>query len=1200
MTSSGHFSPLVVIEPAVTRTSDPNNRLKDRLAREPTFIFAVPEIERADSLEAITKQIKRKKMINKYKKIIKREGTDHVAKKSIPLLRPMNVYKPDQGDEEYAPFRRFDEEKSENKPHYESRYRHLAKMIPDRSTSDLLNRPKPLPRNSEVGHAQKQSPIKNERRSTKYSSRLSTSSPHNVEETNDSSRLSTPSPTRHIEDTKKAGNSNSDSKGRTDKYSSTLSRHRRSLQAEAEKESEKRSLSSHARLCSDEEHLLLSPSNSTQYFSATGNSLESKGNSKISLTSIAASIDATASPDGIIAFGAVVDHLTKGGSIMNAKRVYKKEVLMRDQYRSEDPIEANYNKADLHKGKLPHRCESHKGTSSDNNDVIGDSDVVDFDSEDESSASTFEVDKYATNTNEGVCDEDDYPNLVEEENDWCVPGETTEDEGASTLLCRSESDSVGFLSDPFGSMGTSTRVCRSESISVGFLSDPFETPFSEDYTYFETDFHETSFETINNDSIGSDSFDFESDSEDSSSEGGSPFFPSSSTITSYCSFAEPNEHKALEPETKTKKLLKIFQGKKRSKEEANADSQDFLVDRLPNSFNDDNNENINTHNTGIAAKEYPSQITKTAMKNSVVLDSFQDGYQDAPLKSAGNQTTTNANNNGRSGNVKSDVRVPKEMTGIHRGSNGDCPDPLYTSENNIKAKPVGILKNVPYKDIKNVPNDSNLADGLETFDMTEKSTEKSYTQHISSGHSVVEPDDDDDTICGGSLSMESIVSIDDLLEGLETGLENAAQFTTDSFRSARSIFFSDDGSCNVQEMTAADDFEEQLKFIEEPEESCSKQFTPSLHDDTAVSLPASTSPGATNPKESWVFPEYADCDEEEGFAIKNASQLSHAHEAIVTPPSSTKKKRKPLRKRIPFLQLKKAGASEAVAVATATKANTSNKEESDLLDDVYEVGIIVYNRENTVMDIAEYNNLLEPKPLFDTDEGEALIKMIASCDLTMAAESAAEEPQRILVDNLLSMGTICCGGISAGKKLIEIPRNKIGILCSDQLNIDNPSESKYGYNRIVDNQSKAEGQTVPSSQNVDDKSDRCGISIGLVKKVIQEGLSSENQIEQDQNWSEDIGPFLVDFGTFLGGLVTSEPALGGSQEKAEEKEETTEEKRQVPADAITTIIQPPIELVLDDVNHDHDHDHNNSNNNNSLRSRGGRSIFRKRSKPVLL
>jgi len=310
MASSGHFSPLVVIEPAIARTTDPNSRLIKQLAREPTFVFAVPEIEGSDSLQAITKQIKRKKMINKYKKSINREGTDHVAKKSIPLLRPMNVSKSDRGDEEYAPFRRFDEEKGQNKPRYDNHYRHLANSSHDRSTSYLLNRPKPLPRNSEVGYA-KQSPIKNEGRSTKYSSRLSTSSPRNVEETNHSSRLSTPSPTRHVEETKKASNINSDSKGRTDKYSSTLSRHRRSLQAEAEEESEKRSLSSHARLFSDGEHQLLSPSNSTQYFSATGNSLESKGNSKKSLTSLAASLDSTASPDGIIAFGAVgILHLT--------------------------------------------------------------------------------------------------------------------------------------------------------------------------------------------------------------------------------------------------------------------------------------------------------------------------------------------------------------------------------------------------------------------------------------------------------------------------------------------------------------------------------------------------------------------------------------------------------------------------------------------------------------------------------------------------------------------------------------------------------------------------------------------------------------------------------------------------------------------------------------------------------------------------
>jgi hypothetical protein len=1259
MASYGHFSPLVVIEPAMKRTNDPNNRLKEQLSREPIFVFAVPEIEVADSLEAITKQIKRKK-VNKYKNIVKREGTDHVAKKSIPLLRPAYVSKSDRhyydngnsidnikGGEQYAPFRRFDEEQSQNKPRYDHRYRHLAKSSHDRSTSYLLNRPKPLPRYSEVEYAQKQSPITNEGRSNKYSSRLSTPSPRNVEETKHSSHLSTPSP-RNVEETKKPGNS-SDSKGRTDKYSSTLSRHRRSLEVEAEEDYEKRSLSSQAMLLTDGDHQLLSPSNSTQYFSATGNSLESKGNSKQSLSSLASSLDATASPDGIIAFGAVVDHLTKGGSIMNANRVYKKEVLMRDQYRTEDPIEANYNKVELHKGKLPQtfveqreyrydhsskgapRDESHKGISFDDNDVNEDSDIVDSEDEDESSVSTFEVDRYATTTNDCVCDEDDYPNPVEEENDWCVPGQTTEDEGTSTLVCRSESVSDGFLSDPFASMGTSTMVCRSESVSVGFLSDPSATPFSEgsvDYTDFDTDFRGTTFETSDNDSICSDSFDSESDSEDSSSEGVSHFLPSSSTITTYRSFAERNQPKASENKTKTKKLLNIFQGKKRPKE-ANVDSQGFLVDRLPDSFEDDNNENINTHNThkfqekgnAIAAKQHPRHITKTSMKNSVMLDS----YQDVPLKSAGNQTTTNTKNTGHSDNRKSDIRAPKQMD---RPAPKLISDPRFASENNDKTKPAGILKQGLFQDIKaaatetKAPNDSALADGLATFDMTEKSTEKSYTQHLSSDLPAVESDGEDETICGGSLSMESIVSIDDLLEGLEIGLENAAQFTTDSFRSARSIFFPHDGSCGVQGMTAADDFEEQLKFIEEPEESYSKLFTPTLHD-KPVPVPVSTPSGTANPKEIWV-PEYADCDEgleerEEGFATKNTSQLSPAHEAIATPPPSSKKKRKPLRKRIPFLQLKKAGASESGAAATAAKPDKSTEEESDLLDDDYEVGIIVYNRENTVMDIAGYNNLLNPKPLFDIDEGEALLKMITSCDLTMAAESAAEEPQRMLVDHLLSMGTLCCGGISAGRKMIAIPRNKIGILCSDQLvilqdNTEDPNESKCSYNRKVGNQSKAEGQIMSSSQNVnvDDESNKRGISIGLVKKVKAEGLSSENAIDEDENWSEDIGPFLVDFGAYIGGLVTAKPAPEGSEEEARKativgEEPSVEEKKRVPsssttaeADVVTTVkgekdcLQSPIELILDDCNHNQ----NNNNNNNSLRSRGGQSIFSRKKRSV--
>jgi hypothetical protein len=390
-----------------------------------------------------------------------------------------------------------------------------------------------------------------------------------------------------------------------------------------------------------------------------------------------------------------------------------------------------------------------------------------------------------------------------------------------------------------------------------------------------------------------------------------------------------------------------------------------------------------------------------------------------------------------------------------------------------------------------------------------------------------------------------------------------------------------------------------------------------------VPVPVSTPSGTANPKEIWV-PEYADCDEgleerEEGFATKNTSQLSPAHEAIATPPPSSKKKRKPLRKRIPFLQLKKAGASESGAAATAAKPDKSTEEESDLLDDDYEVGIIVYNRENTVMDIAGYNNLLNPKPLFDIDEGEALLKMITSCDLTMAAESAAEEPQRMLVDHLLSMGTLCCGGISAGRKMIAIPRNKIGILCSDQLvilqdNTEDPNESKCSYNRKVGNQSKAEGQIMSSSQNVnvDDESNKRGISIGLVKKVKAEGLSSENAIDEDENWSEDIGPFLVDFGAYIGGLVTAKPAPEGSEEEARKativgEEPSVEEKKRVPsssttaeADVVTTVkgekdcLQSPIELILDDCNHNQ----NNNNNNNSLRSRGGQSIFSRKKRSV--
>ena len=79
-----------------------------------------------------------------------------------------------------------------------------------------------------------------------------------------------------------------------------------------------------------------------------------------------------------------------------------------------------------------------------------------------------------------------------------------------------------------------------------------------------------------------------------------------------------------------------------------------------------------------------------------------------------------------------------------------------------------------------------------------------------------ESENDDDSICGGSISLESITSLDETIESLIGGLENVAKLATDlaadSMRSARSLLFSDDID-HHPEMTAADEFEELEAFF---------------------------------------------------------------------------------------------------------------------------------------------------------------------------------------------------------------------------------------------------------------------------------------------------------------------------------------------------------------------------------------------------
>lgn len=751
--------------------------------------------------------------------------------------------------------------------------------------------------------------------------------------------------------------------GRYNKYKETLSQHRRKVHCE-EAETEMRSSSSHARLMSD------SQDNSTQYFSTSSRSTRSGKFSKASnksnatkLTSIASSLKTGASASEVLAFGAVVEHLTKGGSLMSAKKVFQKEVHNLDKYKSVDSYKSSKSRgrnAEL-RGKLLNTKISNDEKSMelalDNitlleelslDDKVHDGNKAKTVKKGDDSISTAKGDKYITK----IKDQE------EEEDDWCFK---------FTKAPKKEKD--GATNDVGTKIASKVPVTLEDDGTVGS----------------NTNFDETICET----SFGSGS-ETESYSCESDSEGTYTYNADDDTATyrTYSSCSTDRKHHRK----KTKNFFRMLKGKKRTKKRKSDNRRLFQVDRLPDSFDDENDENANTGN----------HSKRTSVRS--------------------------------------------------RGSE-------YRKEK-------GKMENVEARTLKGSDHGMGWKIGISNLDKVigaKVETSGAHSKDNEAEKSLVscESENDEDSICGGSIAMESITSLDETIESLIGGLENVAKFATDSMRSARSILFPDEND-EFPGMTAADEFEAEIKTIEEPEENAivPEEREPKSTAITPENPPCQSSESAREEPDAKEIPEEKN---EEVSSSKTGAKMSIQRIASV----GVSKKPKLFRKKMSFLKSKK------------PEAQTKSYENDLYIDEneSYEVVIDVYNREtesienekkekNDIHGVKANENIstemfLDPKPLMDIEEEEPAHNRMASGEkkkpsIVLNAPTSTEK----MMADLLSTGQMCCGKVSIDQKVIasslqkqlETARGKIVLSCDNlQLGRNPDIDPKETVVRPLDN-----------------------------------------------------------------------------------------------------------------------------------------------------
>lgn len=1220
--------PLVLLDPDSTFADDPSSLYADDPSNltvlerddDPSFLLGVPQIESDDSLEAMAKGTKPTRS-NKYKKIMEQNRIHHVEEKYLPVLQPMYVsksgqyrrkheevagldrYKPNNTfskpghwrqdrygshnnveasdssryqladgikngvtkREKFAPFRRFDGNRSKtNQPSQQERYRNEQKHrhyesinVDSKSNKFLSNRPKPLPFDSDwKGHSLQQN--SNEKKGNGFLSRTS-------------------------------GNSNSGSigsgTGKSNKYSMTLSQHRRSFPVEIEEESGRRSHSSHARLLSDGDEGLVAPSgsiSSTQYYSANSQSgrnsrtcgLKRESSKQSHKSSLASSLNAGASPDEILAFGAVLDHLTKGGSIMNANKVYKKEVRVLDKYRTGSAAaKANYKKPPTFVKKYENKYDERTvGDENEEDTEFGTEYGTDYETEyetvyetdydevsrqetnGEDSVSTFKGDKYATtkankkNNNKG-----------EDDSAWYTADEDIDDKMANFPVGSKKKN----VFDPFAPPVNEESVIEE---SVDSRSN------------FESQFHSDSDSDSDDDSLFSDE-DFSADE--------SATYQSYSTISSYHSNREKSRFPVQTKKKKSNKkknLLHMLKGKKENDSDGNFVA---FVDRLPDAFEDDNDENINVSNKPkrqlkkiggaiFSKKQYPKQ------SNPIALDKMH-------------KTTANQNSDNKlKSNQRSSKETKNDLFNAPRKKHGMGTKPSVTGnhssekEANRFAIPVSENKDRAKEETKPI-SESLKPSGNAFGNALPVETAEPSSFHIFSDNSYESDDnddnddvDDEDTICGGS-----IISLEETIVSLMEGFENVAQFTTDSMRSARSIFFADEDDLGP-EMTAADDFEAQMKSMEDPEdarlqpESLQTSTLPTEKQTRLQEITSSTRirhPSEAAPKKVWV-PEYADCDEgleetkEPRFNSSKAiakrfpnKPTSSTHKApITTTPSS--KKQNAFRKRIPFLKSKKADAVKT------SKIHAYHDDDFDYDDDesAYVVDIMVYNRQESVEPISA-KTFLDPKPLMDFDEGETHEKQ----KKTTTKKKTSKNAQITTIEQVSSetmMGNICCTGVPVGNDLLLSSQGHLEYAAKELkgmiLPYNNPERQSGKSNR--------EGQAVPSFDNT-------SAAIGSLLTDSKYNRSRDRDMSGKSNSEGQLLESFDNTTAALGSMPTDERSLG----KAPPESVPTDEREGFRYDS------QPDESAIERLNYNNNHDKDGKGSRQPLRGvRRGRSFFRKK------
>jgi len=736
--------------------------------------------------------------------------------------------------------------------------------------------------------------------------------------------------TRSINNTR---SSNSQSR-RIQKYSQTLSRHRRttSLNRE-ERNDEVRPLSSHARLVPThvvfDDGRIIYMQRPQQRQQQRRKSVSYRSNKRSTFEGVDG-----ASLDEIVAYSAVVDQLKQARGLgisrnadnqQNSNSTSNKKAGRRVSKSSKDATKRkkSHRSKGAESSSVP-RTETYPTVAESSSlldDAIEDSDAIDFDYDDDDSISTY--DKYI---NKGRSES------REKERDWYVPDS------------KSRYEVHGVIND-----------FRS------YRQDANEYDDCESITFADDD---QSLSTI-------------SSHQRSSSKA------SQKTITHTINVSKPKSPR--------KKRLFKFRSKKTRKQ------QDSKTDEIAACFEDDNDENCNFENHQ-ATLNSPTSIHTTSKKTRT----RQTRKYSSTLWAL---KALETNKQGKA--------LPSEFP--------PTPDAVSRADKIFRSNDWPLSSDDSSDDDENSIAEGSFIDN--------------WTPETGS-------------LCVGSLGMND-GSFDDssdedsmsIVEEFIGGFEKAASVATDSFRSVRSIFFPKDSGLG---MTAADEFEEQIKTIEAYYPESYNSFSNSQVADCDEGLPV---------------PEFADCDEglEES---KERGPTKHSD----CEPIGTKKKSNLFRK---ILQSKTTGTTDPkhhVTTCASGKSATPTKEQHD--------------------SIPRKDDKIEDKPLHDGDKGllglsekplsrdeereqkKQLRDLMASLELKAAnaKKLAQSDCSNGALSSILSIDTLCCGEMppnNTGVKPIDrkmamnFPKAEIGILSSSMVVQNHRGNSTLNFHKI-DNETEPE------------------------------------------------------------------------------------------------------------------------------------------------